>query len=167
MIVHFSCSSPDMFLAQKIKIFKIYFFFSFIFLVNKLANTHSKAKKNWSPAKCFKPRWVRLQLQLQLQLLNPDLLQNQSPTKNQTQISPTKNQTQISSKTTKPRKPINPTTKPINKVNLNLQTRKFSWETNTKNPDQLNCVREKMNCWWISSQIPVGKTNQNPQYSQT
>ena len=153
MIVHFSCSSPNMFLAQKIKIFKISFFFSFIFLVNKLANTHSKAKKNWSPAKCFKPRWVRLQLQLQLQLLNPDLLQNQSPTKNQTQIS---------SKTTKPRKPINPTTKPINKVNLNLQTHKFSWETNTKNPDRLDCVREKMNCWWISSQIPTGKTNQNP-----
>ena len=69
--------------------------------------------------------------------LNPDLLQNQSPIKNQTQIS---------SKTTIPRKPINPTTKPNNKVNLNLQTRKFSWETNTKNLDRLNCVREKMNC---------------------
>ena len=87
---------------------------------------------------------------------NTNLLQNQSPTKNQTQIS---------NKTTKP---INPTTNPIsNKVNLNLQTHKFSWETNTKNPDRLNCVREKMNCWWILSQIPTGKTNQNPQYSKT
>ena len=135
MIVH--VLPQTCFIAQKIKIFKISFFFSFILLVNKLADTHSKAKKNRSLAKCFKPRWVRLQLQLQLQLLNLDLLQNQSPTKNQTQIS---------SKTTKPRKPINPTAKPINKVNLNLQTRKFSWETNTKNPDRLNCVREKMNC---------------------
>ena len=52
---------------------------------------------------------------------NTNLLQNQSPTKNQTQIS---------NKTTKP---INPTTKPIsNKVNLNLQTHKSSWEINTK-----------------------------------
>ena len=49
---------------------------------------------------------------------NTDLLQNQSP------------KTQISNKTTKP---INPTTKPIsNKVNLNLQTHKSFWETNTK-----------------------------------
>ena len=123
---------------KKITISKISFSFSLIFLVNKLANIHSKAKKNRSPAKCFKPRWERLQLQLQLQLLNPDLLQNQSPTNSQTQIS---------SKTTKPRKPRNPTIKPIsNKVNLNLQTHKPSWETNTKNLDWLNCEREKMNC---------------------
>ena len=52
---------------------------------------------------------------------NTNLLQNQSRTKNQTKIS---------NKTTKP---INPTTKPIsNKVNLNLQTRKSSWEKKYK-----------------------------------
>ena len=52
---------------------------------------------------------------------------------------------------TKPKSPVkqsNPTTKPIsNRVNLNLQTHKSSWETNTKNLDRLNCEREKMNCW--------------------
>ena len=52
---------------------------------------------------------------------------------------------------TKPKSPVkqsNPTTKPIsNRVNLNLQTHKSSWETNTKNLDRLNCEREKMNRW--------------------
>ena len=130
-------------LPKKITISKISFFFSLIFLGNKLANTHSKAtttttkKKKMIPTKCFKPKWVRLYLQLQLQLSNPDLLQNQFLSNNQTQIS---------RNTTKPRKPINLTIKLIsNKVNLNLQTHKFSWETNTKNLDRLNFERDKMN----------------------
>ena len=63
---------------------------------------------------------------------NIDLLQNQSPTKNQTQIS---------NKTTKPIKPITKTIS--NKVNLNLQTHKSSSETNTTKKNQVRYPQEK------------------------
>ena len=115
-------------LAQKFK--KSIFLSLFLhFLSNQTCKTHSNLQMRTKPNNHK----------------NTNLLQNQSPTTNQTQIS---------NKTTKP---INPTTKPIsNKVNLNLQTHKSTWETNTKKKNWVRYPQEKQ----TNSFIPTGKTNQ-------